>query len=439
MRKSPHTAWALLLNQFRSPLVLLLLAAMAISLSIGERMDVLMVLAVVLMSTMLGFWQEYRASNAVAALLNLIQTKATVLRDGIEVEIPADEVVKGDIAILNAGDTIPGDGVLIESKDLFVDESALTGESYPSEKNTGSVPEIAKQSERTNAIFEGTHVVSGTARALIMTTGTQTELGRISERLRLRAPETEFERGLRRFGELLIRVTLVFVIMIFAINVFFHRQVLVSFMFALALAVGMTPELLPAIVSITLARGAKRMAEEHVIVRKLSAIENFGSMSVLCSDKTGTLTEGRVKLHAAVDTDGRESSSVRLHAVLNATFESGFTNPIDEALRSDAEVKTEGYTKFDEVPYDFIRKRLSVVVADQANASHLMITKGAFANVMATCTKVATDKGEIPLATVREALQRQFHDYSIAGHRVLGIATAMSREIRSSTRTTSAT
>ena len=165
-------------------------------------------------------------------------------------------------------------------------------------------------------------------------------------------------------------------------------------MFALALAVGMTPELLPAIVSITLARGAKRMAEEHVIVRKLSAIENFGSMSVLCSDKTGTLTEGRVKLHAAVDTDGRDSSSVRLHAVLNATFESGFTNPIDEALRSDAEVKTEGYTKFDEVPYDFIRKRLSVVVADQANAGHLMITKGAFANVMATCTKVAIDKGE---------------------------------------------
>lgn len=396
---------------------------MAISLSIGERMDVLMVLAVVLMSTMLGFWQEYRASNAVAALLNLIQTKATVLRDGIEVEIPADEVVKGDIAILNAGDTISGDGVLIESKDLFVDESALTGESYPSEKNTGSVPENAKQSERTNAVFEGTHVVSGTARALIMTTGTQTELGRISERLRLRAPETEFERGLRRFGELLIRVTLVFVIMIFAINVFFHRPVLESFMFALALAVGMTPELLPAIVSITLARGAKRMAEEHVIVRKLSAIENFGSMSVLCSDKTGTLTEGRVKLHAAVDADGRESSSVRLHAVLNATFESGFTNPIDEALRSDAEVKTEGYTKFDEVPYDFIRKRLSVVVAHEANASHLMITKGAFANVMATCTKVATDKGEKPLATVREALQQQFHDYSIAGHRVLGIAT----------------
>lgn len=423
MRKPTHAAWALLLNQFRSPLVLLLLAAMAISLSLGDRMDVLMVLAVVLMSTMLGFWQEYRASNAVAALLNLILTKATVLRDGSEIEIPVHEVVTGDITILNAGDTIPGDGLLVESKDLFVDESALTGESYPSEKKTGSVPANAKQSERTNAVFEGTHVVSGTARALIMATGTQTELGSISERLRLRAPETEFERGLRRFGELLIRVTLVFVIMIFAINVFFHRPVLESFMFALALAVGMTPELLPAIVSITLARGAKRMAEEQVIVRRLSSIENFGSMSVLCSDKTGTLTEGRVKLHAAVDADGRESSSVRLHAVLNATFESGFTNPIDEALRFDAAVKTEGCSKFDEVPYDFIRKRLSVVVAHEANASHLMITKGAFANVMATCTKVATDKGEIPLANMREALQRRFHDYSVAGHRVLGIAT----------------
>jgi Mg2+-importing ATPase len=423
LRKSPHTAWALLLNQFRSPLVLLLLAAMAISLSIGERMDVLMVLAVVLMSTMLGFWQEYRASNAVAALLNLIQTKATVLRDGIEVEIPADEVVKGDIAILNAGDTISGDGVLIESKDLFVDESALTGESYPSEKNTGSVPENAKQSERTNAVFEGTHVVSGAARAMIITTGSKTELGRISERLRLRAPETEFERGLRRFGELLIRVTLVFVIMIFAINVFFHRPVLESFMFALALAVGMTPELLPAIVSITLARGAKHMAKEQVIVRRLSSIENFGSMSVLCSDKTGTLTEGRVKLHAAMDADGRESSNVRLHAVLNATFESGFTNPIDEALRSDTEVTTAGYTKFDEVPYDFIRKRLSVVVAHHSETRHLMITKGAFANVMAICTKVATANGEVSMANMREALQLKFHDYSIAGHRVLGIAT----------------
>lgn len=412
-----------MLNQFRSPLVLLLLAAMAISLSIGDRMDVLMVLAVVLMSTTLGFWQEYRASNAVAALLNLIQTKATVLRDGMELEIPVTQVQPGDIAILNAGNTIPGDGVLIDSKDLFVDESALTGESYPTEKKTGHISQHTKHGERTNEVFEGTHVVSGTARAFINATGTQTELGRISERLRLRAPETEFERGLRRFGELLIRITLVLVIMIFAINVYFHRPVLESFMFALALAVGMTPELLPAIVSITLARGAKRMADEQVIVRKLTAIENFGSMSVLCSDKTGTLTEGRVKLHAALDAEGLENTRVRLHAVLNATFESGFTNPIDQALRSDTQVKTEGFTKFDEVPYDFIRKRLSVVVEhDQCNG-HLMITKGAFANVMTSCTKVATANGEMPIATMRESLNRMFHDYSTNGHRVLGIAT----------------
>lgn len=396
---------------------------MAISLSVGERMDVLMVLAVVLMSTALGFLQEYRASNAVAALLSLIQTKSTVLRNGTELEIPVTEVVPRDIVLLKAGDTVPGDGFLIKSKDLFVDESTLTGESYPTEKKTGSVAKNAKLNERTNAVFEGTHVVSGTARILIMATGKETELGRISERLRLRPPETEFERGLRRFGELLIRVTLIFVIMIFAINVFFDRPVLESFTFAIALAVGMTPELLPAIVSITLARGAKRMADEQVIVRKLSAIENFGSMSVLCSDKTGTLTEGHVILKSAIDADGCESFNVRLYAVLNATFESGFTNPIDEALRVDKAVNTNGYKKFDEVPYDFIRKRLSVVVEHQNGASHLMITKGAFANVMACCTKVATATGEVSHKSMNDRLEALFQDFSLAGLRVLGIAT----------------
>jgi Mg2+-importing ATPase len=415
--------WRILLNQFRSPLVILLLVAMAISAAVGETMDVTIVLAVVLISTSLGFFQEYHASNALAALLSVIQAKATALRDGSEVDLPVDKIVRGDIVVLNAGDTIPGDGLLIESKDLFVDESALTGESYPAEKKVGAVAPDARQSERTNAAFEGTHVVSGTARLLILKTGPDTEYGGISERLRLRQPETDFERGLRRFGEMLIRVTLVFVITIFAINVLSHRAALESFMFALALAVGITPELLPAIVSITLARGAKRMANDHVIVRRLSSIENFGSMDVLCSDKTGTLTEGRVKLQGANDAEGRESEVVRLHAVLNATFESGFTNPIDEALRAQTGVETVGYIKFDEVPYDFIRKRLSVVVAHpQADSGHLMITKGAFANVLAVCTKVATLEGERPVEGLHAALQQRFAEYCEAGHRVLGIA-----------------
>lgn len=423
LRKSTGSAWRLLLNQFRSPLVILLLVAMTISAFLGDKMDVLIVSTVVLMSTLLGFWQEYRAANAVAALLAMIQARATVLRDDQKIEVPAEQVVPGDVILLSAGDTIPGDGLLLESKDLFVDESALTGESYPAEKKAGAVAADARQSERSNAVFEGTHVVSGTARVLIMCTGADTEFGAISERLRLRAPETDFERGLRRFGEMLIKVTLLFVIAIFAINVFFHRPVLEAFMFALALAVGMTPELLPAIVSITLARGAKHMAEDQVIVRRLSSIENFGSMNVLCSDKTGTLTEGRVRLLAAHDAQGLPSETARLHGVLNATFESGFTNPIDAALRAETGLDLSGWTKFDEVPYDFIRKRLSVVVQhSNGGQRHLMLTKGAFTNVLAVCTKVATPSGEKPMQEYRDALQQRFADYSHAGHRVLGLA-----------------
>ena len=417
-------AWRLLLNQFRSPLVLLLLVAMGLSLFLGDRMDALIVLGVVLMSTVVGFWQEYRAANAVAALLAVVQAKATALRDGKPVELAVDGIVPGDVVLLDAGDTIPGDGLLLESKDLFVDESALTGESYPAEKQVGAVAADARQSERRNAVFEGTHVVSGEARMLVVRTGADTEFGGISERLRLRAPETDFEHGLRRFGEMLVRVTLVFVIAIFGINVFLDRPAPEAFLFALALAVGVTPELLPAIVSITLARGARRMAADHVIVRRLSAIENFGGMDVLCSDKTGTLTEGRVKLLAALDADGNPSETVRLHAVLNATFESGFTNPIDAALRLEAGIETAGHAKFDEVPYDFLRKRLSVVVGRVGgDPAHLMITKGAFANVLEVCTRVVTADGLRPIEARRDDLLRRFTDASNAGHRVLGVAT----------------
>lgn len=411
------------LNQVRSPLVILLIAAMSLSFALGDHADALIVMAIVLVSSVLGFWQEYRASNAVAALLAVVETRVNVLRDGSEVEVPVSEVVPGDIVILNAGDTIPGDGLLLESKDLFVDESALTGENYPSEKKVGAVSADARQSERTNAVFEGTHVVSGNARALMISTGTQTEFGGISERLRLRAPETEFERGMRRFGEMLIRVTLLLVMAIFAINVFFNRPALEAFMFALALAVGMTPELLPAIVTITLARGAKLMARQHVIVRRLAAIENFGSMDVLCSDKTGTLTEGRMQMHSIVDADGNPSDTMRLHAVLNAVFETSFSDPIDEALRTLSHEGIAGFTKFDEVPYDFIRKRLSVVVEHRDGIQqHLMITKGAFRHVLDVCTHAVIHGQTVPVQGARAALDERFERYSNEGHRVLGLA-----------------
>ena len=421
----------LLLNQFRSPLVILLLFAMTLSLFLGEMTDGVIVLAIVLGSALLGFWQEYRASNAVARLLAVIQTTVRVLRDGQEIKLPQDALVPGDVIVLAAGAAVPADCRILGSTDLFVDESTLTGESYPAEKSVGDLPEDTPLAKRSNMLFQGSHVVSGTGRAVVVRTGAETVFGEIAEQLRLRPPATEFERGLGHFGGMLIQITMLLLIAIFGINVYLHRPVVDSFLFALALAVGLTPELLPAIVSITLARGAQRMAASHVIVRRLNSIEDFGSMNVLCSDKTGTLTEGVVKLHAALDVDGDPSDRVLLYAVLNATFESGFPNPIDEALRGRPCPDLAAYVKVDEVPYDFIRKRLSVVVERPAAPPdahrHTMITKGALRNVLEACVDAETRSGagaarSVPIAAVRTALQERFEVYSEQGYRVLGVA-----------------
>ena len=412
---------SLYLRQFRSPLVLLLLAAALLSFAMHDKTDSAIVLGVLLLSTFLGFWQEHRATDAVAALLALVRTKSDVLRDGREQRVETREVVDGDIVILAAGDTVPGDGVLLAAKDLYVDESALTGESYPAEKH--AVAHAAEVGERGCRIYAGTHVVSGTARALMEKTATETEGGQLAGELRTHRPETEFDRGLRHFGQLLIQITLTLVLAIFAVNVFLERPLIESFLFALALAVGLAPELLPAIVAITLARGAQQMAREHVIVRRLPAIENFGSMTVLCSDKTGTLTEGRVHLRGAVDPQGADSSTVLEYAVLNATFETGFPNPIDLALRNTAGIDTTRYEKVDEVPYDFIRKRLSIVVRKHGDPRALLLTKGAFSNLLAVCTNVRQADGLHPIAAGERELQQRFEDYCRAGYRVLALAT----------------
>jgi Mg2+-importing ATPase len=267
----------------------------------------------------------------------------------------------------------------------------------------------------------GTHVVSGSAVAAVVRTGTATEFGKVAERLRLRSPETEFERGVRRFGYLLMEVTLVLVIAIFAINVYFHRPVLEAFIFSLAVAVGLTPQLLPAIISINLAHGAKRMALGKVIVRRLSSIENFGSMNVLCCDKTGTLTEGVVRVHSALNLEGQESEEVLRYAYLNAFFETGLVNPIDEAIRTYRRFDLSGCRKLDEVPYDFIRKRLSVLVADKDR--HVLVTKGALAEVLAVCSTAKTAEGaDVPIAAVRDQIDTRFRDLSGQGFRTLGIA-----------------
>jgi Mg2+-importing ATPase len=422
LKPTKHSdVFTLLFAQFKSPLILILLFATALSFFLREPVDAFIILAIVLASGLLGFWQERGASNAVEKLLSIVRIKAAVLRDGGVEQTPVEEIVPGDIVILGAGDIVPGDCLVQESKDLFVDEAMMTGETFPVEKAVAVLPVETPLGQRTNALWMGTNVVSGRGKALVINTGKETECGKISERLRLRPPETDFERGIRQFGNFLMEVTLVMVVAIFAFNVYLARPVLDSFLFSLALAVGLTPQLLPAIISINLAHGAKRMAQEKVIVKRLASIENFGSMNVICSDKTGTLTEGIVHLQSALDAEGAPSNKVLFYAYLNAFYETGFTNPIDEAIRSHRQFDLTGYQKADEIPYDFIRKRLSILVS-HADA-HLMVTKGALRNVLAVCSGVETGKETIAdIAGMRDPIQKHFEKFSNQGCRTLGVA-----------------
>lgn len=413
--------FTLLLAQFKSPLILILFFATGLSFFLQDPVQALIILIIVLVSGLLGFWQERSATNAVEKLLAIVQIKAAVLRDGGPKEIPVEEIVPGDIVILSAGDIVPGDGLVQESKDLFVDEAMLTGETFPVEKAVAVLPAETPLGQRINALWMGTHVVSGSATALVIRTGKETEFGKVSERLKLRPQETEFEHGIRHFGYFLMEITLVLVVAIFAINVYLARPVLDSLLFSLALAVGLTPQLLPAIISINLAHGAKRMAQEKVIVKRLASIENFGSMNVICSDKTGTLTEGIVHLQSALDVEGAPSDKVLLHAYLNAFYETGFTNPIDAAIRTHRQFDLSGYRKQDEIPYDFLRKRLSILVSH--DDTHLMVTKGALPNVLAVCSSAETGEGTIiDIAAVRDRIQQHFEEFSSKGFRTLGVA-----------------
>ena len=419
--KKKSSVFTLLLGQFKSPIILILVFAAVLAFALQDATEATIILVIVLASGLLGFWQEHGAADAVEKLLAMVQIKATVRRSGVSVDIPLEDTVPGDVVVLNAGDVVPGDCLVLESKDLFLDEAALTGETYPVEKSVGVLPESTPLAQRTNSLWMGTHVVSGDAIALVVNTGKSTEFGKVSERLAVRAGETEFERGVRRFGYLLLHVTLMLVIAVFAINVFFQRSVLDSFLFSLALAVGLTPQLLPAIISVNLAHGARRMADAKVIVKRLASIENFGSMNILCSDKTGTLTEGVVTLDSALGLDGRQSEKVLLYACLNASFETGFANPIDEALRTQKASGVDSYRKLDEVPYDFIRKRLSILVG--GNGKAIMVTKGALPNVLAVCTEAqTTDTEKVPMQKVQETIQKQFSEFSAKGCRTLGVA-----------------
>ncbi len=420
----------LLWRQFESPLVLILIFAAAVSLSLSQWVDAGIILAIVVGSTLLGFYQEYRASAAVEALKKRLALTCRVVRDGIEATVHADTLVPGDVLVLSAGNLIPADGRILAAKDFLVSEASMTGESFPVEKQPGLVAPDAPLAQRTNAVFLGASVRSGTATVVVVETGGRTAFGAVAARLRAREPETNFARGLRQFGYLLMRVMVVIVLFVLTMNLLLHRPLVESLLFAVALAVGLSPELLPAIVSVTLSAGARAMGQQGVIVRRLDAIENLGSMTVLCTDKTGTLTEGTIVLAEATDPKGRASAAVRQLAFLNASFETGIDNPIDAAIVADgtkAGLSTAGHAKIDEIPYDFLRKRLTIVMAEGGDAErHLVVTKGAFSNVLAVCTQVADDGAVVALTdTLTAELSAYYEAKGKAGFRVLALATRL--------------
>lgn len=416
--KKQATALGLFLNQFKSPIILILLFAALVSLVLKDWVDATIVLLIVLGSAILSFIQEYNASTATQKLQAQVSLKATVMRDGQALPIQAEEIVPGDIVLLSAGSLIPADGILLEAQDCFVNQAVLTGETFPVEKITGVVPAQASLTDRTNCVFMGTNVRSGSAKILVVQTGKATAFGQIAEKLALRAPETDFERGIRRLGYLLTEVMLLLVLGIFIFNVLTQKPIVQSLLFSLALAVGLTPQLLPAIININLSRGAQAMAASGVIVRRLASIENFGSMDVLCTDKTGTLTEGVVQLDGALGLDGQSSAEVFQLAYLNAFFQTGLSNPLDEAIIAHEEIATQAYQKLSEIPYDFTRKRLSVIIQDEAGCQ--LIAKGALSNVLEACTNTGENQ---PLdAESRAAIEQQFSDWSEQGYRVLGVA-----------------
>src|SRR6185369_5402863 len=420
-----------LLILLANPLAIILLVASGISAALGEVINASIIITMVLFSVALNFIQTYRSQKAVDSIRKEVAPTASVLRDSTWIEIPRREIVPGDVIKLAAGDLVPADSELLQTRDLHVQQAALTGESLPVEKSArsdqGSESDLHK-------VFLGTSVVSGTATAVVTATGKNTIFGDIATRLAQRAPETEFERGTRRFGFLIMRTTILLVLFVILMSVLFHRPFLESLLFAVSLAVGLTPEFLPMITTVTLGRGAVHMARKNVIVKHLEAMQNFGSIDVLCSDKTGTLTTGQMSLEQHLDPFGTACERVFLLAYLNSLHETGITNPVDEAIkerhRSDpldtAVLKHDRpdiheYEKLDEIPFDFERRRVSIVVKHEDE--RLLIAKGAPESVVSVCTAYEVNNQQHALDEAsRSQIHTVYRDLCAKGYRVLAVA-----------------
>ena len=403
-----------------NPLVLVLLIASVVSALVGDVVNAAIIVTVVLLGAAINFIQTHRSQRAIERLRETIALTATVLRDGQWMEIQRREIVPGDVIRLSAGDLVPADAKLLEAKDLHVQQAALTGESMPVEKEVGTVSDAAASpDEFRDTVFMGTSVISGTATALVQATGATTQFGEIAARLATRPPETEFELGIRRFGFLILKIVVFLVLIVFLINVVFQRDLLQAVLFSLALAVGLTPEFLPMIVAVTLSRGAVVMARRKVVVKNLAAIHNLGSMDVLCSDKTGTLTSGSVCLDQLLDPLGAPSDRVLLYARLNSFFETGIKSPLDAAILNHPHSDLDGFQKVDEIPFDFERRRLSVVVA--TSGERWLIAKGAPEGVLQCCSYYELEGKTLPLTSeARCQCEATYRRLSEQGLRVLG-------------------
>jgi len=451
------------LSRFRNPLVLILLAASAVSAFTGEVANFLIIACIVLLSVTLDFVQEYRANAAAEKLRQSVSVRAVVLREGQSREVAVSEVVPGDIVLLAAGDLIPADGLVLTARDFFVKQALLTGEAYPVEKRPGvasapapAAPPVAASApaapapasgpvaaplaaaggggdlqDAGNAVFMGTSVISGSARVRVLRTGAETAIGEIADSVSRPSAPTAFELGTRRFGMLIMRLTVLLVMFVLLVNAFFHKPWLESFLFAVALAVGLTPELLPMVVSVTLSRGALRMAKKEMIVKRLSAIQDLGSMDVLCTDKTGTLSEAKIRLERHVDAAGRPSDRVLELAYFNSYFETGLKSPLDEAILAHGRIGIGAWTKIDEVPFDFERRRVSVLIDD--GTRRWLVVKGAPDEIVGLCAHYeareagAEEKADAasprPLDdAARVAIHAQYAGLESEGFRALGIA-----------------
>ena len=403
-------------------MILILLFAGTISLFFGEVIDFIVISTIVLFSVFLTFYQESKAERSAELLMDQITTTTAVIRNGLEKEIKLQDAVPGDIVKLSSGDIIPADARVLQAKDLFINQSSLTGESFPVEKTSEIISkDIEHMTEWDNYLFMGTSVVSGTSRAIVVKTGVDTEFGKVAHRLMAEKPESEFEKGLKDFSYLIMQVTFALVVTVFAINAFYGKDILDSLLFTIALAVGLTPELMPMITSLNLTKGAVEMAKKGVIVKRLPATQNLGSMNVLCTDKTGTLTENITTVIKHVNLEGKTSEKVLHFSYLNSYYQTGLKSPMDEAVLRFREIDAKKYNKIDEIPFDFVRRRLSVIV--EQNGEVFMLTKGAPEEIIGISSFCEYEEKIIDLTeNLITTINQTFYDLSHDGFRVLGVA-----------------